>query len=409
MSHQRGVHVANDGILAHAERLLAGPVATRDLALAFDESSARSTDLFVEGTSFYPRMLADIGAATSSVHINQFGFKPGVVGNEFAALLATKASEGVAVRLVVDGRGSDPNERSREMYEKLSVAGVTVCVVRATKPRVQSGPMGTDGPVRWNLTGLGHFDHRKMLIVDGSIGWVGGAGIEDHFNDGRFHDLFLRVTGPVVNQLQLVFLASLRWLSATLPVGHLDDLFPTLDAGSDPVPALVLHNAPGRYKPITAAITAMIEGARDSLDITNPYVVDRGMIHRIADAARRGVRVRLFVPANANNWACAGAQQFHHPTLLDAGVHMLEYPTMLHAKAFVRDGEEVLLGTCNLDAGSLKRFFEIDIRVRSSDLAEQFESRFAAPAEQISGPGRRLSGTKPRVRAAALAAISPLL
>ncbi len=90
------------------------------------------------------------------------------------------------------------------------------------------------------------------------------------------------------------------------------------------------------------------------------------MIQRIANAALRGVRVRLFVPANANNWACAAAQQFHHATLLDAGVRIREYPTMLHAKAFVRDGEDVLLGTCNLEAWSLKRFFEIDIRVRSA-------------------------------------------
>ena len=85
------------------------------------------------------------------------------------------------------------------------------------------------------------------------------------------------------------------------------------------------------------------------------------MIRRIEQAARRGVRVRLFVPANANNWACAAAQQFHHAALLDAGVRILEYPAMLHAKAFVRDGEEVLAGTCNLEAWSLKRFFEIDL------------------------------------------------
>jgi phosphatidylserine/phosphatidylglycerophosphate/cardiolipin synthase-like enzyme len=88
---------------------------------------------------------------------------------------------------------------------------------------------------------------------------------------------------------------------------------------------------------------------------------------------------------------------------------MLEYPTMLHAKAFVRDGEEVLLGTCNLEAWSLKRFFEIDIRVRSRELAAQFHDRFAAPAERVSGPGRRVTGAKQRVRATVFAAISPLL
>jgi phosphatidylserine/phosphatidylglycerophosphate/cardiolipin synthase-like enzyme len=82
---------------------------------------------------------------------------------------------------------------------------------------------------------------------------------------------------------------------------------------------------------------------------------------------------------------------------------------MLHAKAFVRDGEEVLAGTCNLEAWSLKRFFEIDVRVRSPELAARFDERFSAPAEAISTPGRAPAGVGPRLEAAAFAAISPLL
>jgi cardiolipin synthase A/B len=119
--------------------------------------------------------------------------------------------------------------------------------------------------------------------------------------------------------------------------------------------------------------------------------------------------VRLFVPANANNWACAAAQRFHHAKLLDSGVRILEYPTMLHAKAFVRDGEELLAGTCNLEAWSLKRFFEIDLLVRSEALAAEFEGRFATPAEAVSSPGIAVDGMKARARATAFAAISPLL
>jgi phosphatidylserine/phosphatidylglycerophosphate/cardiolipin synthase-like enzyme len=90
-------------------------------------------------------------------------------------------------------------------------------------------------------------------------------------------------------------------------------------------------------------------------------------------------------------------------------VRILEYPTMLHAKAFVRDGEELLAGTCNLEAWSLKRFFEIDLQIRSTTLAAQFEERFSAPAAAASRPGRRLTGTKERLRARAFATISPLL
>ena len=122
--------------------------------------------------------------------------------------------------------------------------------------------------------------------------------------------------------------------------------------------------------------------------MVNPYVTDRRMIGRIEGAARRGVEVRLFVPAKANNWPCAAAQRFHHEALLDAGVRILGHPAMLHAKAFVRDREDVLVGTCNLDAWSLKRFFEIDVLVRSRALAAQLDERFLAPAEAASTPGR---------------------
>jgi cardiolipin synthase len=401
--------VAEERIRANAERLLAAPVSIADLALSFDESRAASTELLVAGTAFYPRMLADIEGAESSIHINQFGFKPGVVGDQFGDLLARKAAAGVAVRLVVDMRGSAPEEGSRDLYERLAASGVEVCVVRATKVRSAVGPLGGGGAPRWNFDTLGHFDHRKMTVVDGRIGWVGGAGIEDHFGDGRFHDLFVRVTGPVVSQLALVFLASFRWLGGIVPATALDALLPVLDPGPDSAPAVVLHNAPGKFRPITTAIGEVIDGAQETLDIANPYVSDAGMIRRIAAAASRGVRVRLFVPANANNWACAAAQQAHHGTLLDAGVRIVEHPAMLHAKAFVGDGEEVLAGTCNLEAWSLKRFFEIDLRVRSRELAAQFEERFAAPAEQISGEGRRLTGRKERAKAKLFAAISPAL
>lgn len=404
-----GVGVTNDRLREHAARLATGPVRRRDLALAFRESSASSVEVLVEGKAFYPPMLDDFASAASSVHVNQFGFRPGAVGDAFAETLIAKAAEGVPVRLVVDRQGSDPERGSGAFYERLTAAGVEVCVVRATQPRAPVGPLGGGGETRWNLAALGHIDHRKFAVVDGRIGWIGGAGIEDHFEDGRFHDVFVRVEGPVVAQLQLVFLAGFRWLGGEVPVAELDALFPLLDEGTAPVPAVVLHNAPGRYRPITDAIARLLEGARSSLDVVNPYVTDRGMIRRIEAAARRGVRVRLFVPANANNWACAAAQQFHHGALLDAGVRILDYPTMLHAKAFVRDGEELLAGTCNLEAWSLKRFFEIDILVRSSAVAAQFDERFSAPAEAASSPGRRLTGVKERARATAFAVLSPLL
>ncbi len=394
---------------ARAERLLAAPVRRSDLALRFEETLASSSEVLVEGRNFYPRMLEDIESATSSVHVNQFGFRPGAIGDVFADALVRKSRAGVPVRVIVDRQGSDPDRSGRAFFERLLSGGVDVRVVRATQLRAPLRPATSGADVRWNVGHLGHIDHRKVVVVDGRIGWVGGAGIEDHFQDGRFHDLFVRVTGPVVSQLQLVFVASFRWLEGVIPSSELGALFPEHPEVVDGAPAVVLHNAPGRYRPISTAIANLLDGAQRSLDVVNPYVTDRGMIRRIEGAARRGVSVRLFVPAEANNWACAAAQHFHHDALLDAGVRILEYPTMLHAKAFVRDGEELLAGTCNLEAWSLRRFFEIDVLVRSRALARQFDERFSAPAEEVSSPGRRIVDARERLKARAFAVLSPLL
>jgi cardiolipin synthase len=392
---ERRPDAATNALRDRALRVVREPVRLADLALAFDETVASTTDLQAGGKNFFPPMLEDIASATTSVHINQYGFRPGAIGERFATTLLAKAAEGVAVRLVVDGSGSCRGRSGHAFYERLRDGGIDVGVVRATRLRAPSQ--------------LGHIDHRKFVVVDGTVGWIGGAGIEDHFDDGRFHDLFLRLTGPVASQLQLVFLATFRWLGGILPEAQLEALFP--DQGTVPgsVPATVLHNAPGSYRPITATIARLLDDARETLDVVNPYVTDRRMIERIERAARRGVCVRLFVPAKANNKACAAAQLCHHGALLAAGVRILGHPAMLHAKAFVRDREEVLIGTCNLDAWSLKRFFEIDVLVRSDQLTAHFDERFAAPAEAASTAGRAATGARERLPAAVFAAISPLL
>ena len=207
-------------VRGRAQRLMGTPVRLADLALAFDESRAATAEVHVDGRGFFPPMLADIGAAASSVHINQFGFRPGTIGEAFATALLAKAAEGVHVRLVVDGQGSRPDGSGRELYGRLLAGGVDVRVVRATRLRARSQPAAAGGPRRWGVSQLGHIDHRKLVVVDGRIGWVGGAGIEDHFDDGRFHDLFVRLTGPVISQLQLVFLATFRWLGGAIAAGR---------------------------------------------------------------------------------------------------------------------------------------------------------------------------------------------
>ena len=341
-------------------------------------------ELHVEGRNFYPPLLADIAQASSSVHITQFGFRAGLVGDRFADVLIAKAGEGVPVRLIVDRQGTDPERGSREFYDRLAAAGIVVYVNSGTQFRAPRGALGAGRPMGWNLRGLGHIDHRKAVVVDGRIGWVGGAGIEDHFENGEFHDLFVRVEGPVVSQLQLVFVASLRWLDGEIPTNEIPELFPPLDEGTSPVPAVVLHNAPGRFRPITDAITELHRRGAGNPRRREP--LRHRPRHDRAD--REGSTAgRARAPVRARQPEQLGlrcAEQFHHGRLLDAGVQLLGYPKMLHAKAFIADGEHVLVGTCNLEAWSLKRFFEIDIGFDSTDLAAQFEERFLAPAEEVS-------------------------
>jgi cardiolipin synthase len=403
-------HVGNHELRAHAERLASAEVVERGaLALAFEQSWAASPELLVEGANFYPRIQQDMEHAESSIHVIQFGFKPGQVGDAFAELLARRAQDGVAVRLVVDANGSAVADRSRAMYERLASAGVEIVVNVGSRLRAARGTFETDPRIHWNLRNAGHIDHRKVVIVDGRVGWVGGAGFEDHFADGRFHDLFVRFEGEVVSQLQLVFVASFRYHEGLLR-GGVDALFPSLGEKPDGAePARVLHNAPGRYRPLTSAIRETIESATEKLDVVNPYVTDRRTILRLVAAARRGVRVRLVVPAEPNNWACGAAEKHHHPALLGAGVQIAEYPTMVHAKALVRDGRDVLAGTCNLEAWSFKRFYEIDVRFDSPGLARTFETDFFAPAIELSREGTVAASSRERVRNAAFAAISPFL
>jgi cardiolipin synthase A/B len=208
-------------------------------------------------------MLADIEAAQTSVHINQFGFRPGVVGDRFADALIRKAKEASPCASWSTGRALRPRRRR---------ASTTSGLLRPASKSASSAEVGSQGargrrrPEVEPL--LGHIDHRKVVLVDGRIGWVGGAGIEDHFQDGRFHDLFLRVTGPVVSHLQLVFVASLRWLGGEIPAEELDDLFPEGDAGE--IPAVVLHNAPGKYRPITDQIARMLDGSAPAEAVSRP-------------------------------------------------------------------------------------------------------------------------------------------
>ena len=175
------------------------------LTLDFKPATATRWELLIDGAAFFPRMLEDIEAATTDIHILIFGFKAGEIGNRFRDVLVAKAAAGVGVRVITEAAFSQPGRASKPFYDTLVAGGVQVVAN-------QGGFLDLDGllgqrRIDWRLDDLGHFDHRKVLVIDGRVGYVGGPGIEDHYTTGT-HDVMLRLEGPIVAQLQAVFLLS---------------------------------------------------------------------------------------------------------------------------------------------------------------------------------------------------------
>ena len=147
-----------------------------------------------------------------------------------AALLERKLADGVEVRVIVDGYGSRPVRRGASRCSRgLAAAGAQI-VVNDVFPLDRDGLFPDDQTLDWRQDEVGRADHRKLYVIDGAIAWTGGAGIEDHFENGGFHDVMVRVTGDVVRQAQAAFLTSFRGHGGPLP----DDLAPLLPRAGRP-------------------------------------------------------------------------------------------------------------------------------------------------------------------------------
>jgi cardiolipin synthase A/B len=371
------VTASDDGAMAATAAFAARPKARpRDARLEYAWATAAELDPQVEGASFFPRILADVEAARESVHILMFGWREGEIGTRMATLLECRLREGVEVRVIVDGFGSRPYGAAREMFTRLAAAGAQI-VVNDLLPPDRDGPFPDGQRIDWRHDEIGRSDHRKLYVVDGRVGWTGGAGLEDHFHDGRFHDVMVRITGDVVRQLQAAFLTAFHGHGGAVPT----DLGRSFPEPGDPgsIPVALAQSLPGGFVAATQAIREQIAGARERLAIMNPYVTDREMLRLIMAAARRGVAVRLVVSKRSNSGAATAALRHHYPELHAAGVEVWELPgTVVHAKVVVAD-DLVSFGTVNLDAWALYRNSEMMVLARSAELAERFEERLFAP------------------------------
>ena len=324
--------------------------------------------LLQNGDQIFPPMLADIAAARQSVHVESYIWWKGPICDKLASALATKASQGVEVRLLVDASGGRKMDRK---LEKLMLdSGVQVRQFH---------------PLRFsNLGRMNNRDHRKLAIIDGRIAYIGGFGFakewEGHAQDrDHWRDTGLRVNGPVVNRIQGAFCEN--WIEETGEVPAGEKYFPHLGAAG-PTQAHVAYTSPnGSVSSVQVLYYLAITSARREIIIQNPYVLpDDDAIAALGDAVKRGVDVKIMVPATGSSDSPIVQHASHHQfgALLKNGVKIWEYrPTLLHQKIIVVDGIWSCVGSTNFDDRSFQLNDEISLGVLDRNVANGLRTAFA--------------------------------
>jgi cardiolipin synthase A/B len=319
--------------------------------------------VFTNGVAFYPAMLNAIGQATRSINMELYIFQPGKVASQFVAELSSKARAGVTVTIVVDALGS------------LSLWGRPLRRLRRAGCRVESYQR-----LRWySLARLNNRTHRELLVIDGKVAFVGGAGIADWwaypaFKRMRWHrpwrDTMARIEGPVVAALQGV--AAENWLECCGEILTGPGYFPSLTKVGDTTAFVVKSSPSDRATASRVTFQTLMEGADRSIHISTPYFLpDRSLRRALLETARRGVKITVIVPGRGTDqkWVrLASRRMWGH--LLEAGIRIFEYRnTMTHAKVLVVDELWSVLGTTNIDNRSFEHNDEVNVAMRDSTLA----------------------------------------
>ena len=318
------------------------------------------------GDAIFPPMLQAIESARVSVCFETFIYWSGDIGDRFADALIRAAGRGVAVHLVFDWIGS--RELQPQLLTRFREAGIVVHLYHR---------------LSWlHLGRLNNRTHRKLLVVDGHLGFTGGVGIGEQWTGNaqdaqHWRDMHYAVTGPVVAQMQAVFLDN--WIKVSGNVMHGPAYFPPLEA-SGHMDAQMFGSSPsGGAESMQLMFLLAITAARRIIDIASPYFVpDRLTIDTLVAAAQRGVLVRVLVPGRrTDNGFARRASQRHWGRLLRAGIAIFEYlPTMMHSKFMVIDGEWTTVGSANFDNRSFRLNDEANLNVFSIALAEQHATLF---------------------------------
>jgi cardiolipin synthase A/B len=309
-------------------------------------------EVFTNGTCFYPAMLDAIRKAERSVNLECYIFNSGEVGDAFVQALADRARAGVVVTVVADAIGS--SGMSSAELNTLADAG---CRLEWYQP------------VTWyRLARLNNRTHREILVVDGCIAFVGGAGIADWWmkSTGPHHpawrDTMVRLEGPIVAALQGVFVEN--WLECCGEILSGPEFFPEVPRAGDTTAIVVKSSPSDRATVSRVAFQVLIEGAEKEVRIETPYFLpDRTLRRALAATAKRGVRITIIVPGPRTDqrWVRIASRRMYGE-LLAAGVRILEYePSMTHVKTLLVDDHWAIVGTTNVDNRSFEHNDEVNV------------------------------------------------
>jgi cardiolipin synthase len=333
--------------------------------------------VFTNGPQFYPAMLEAIRGATRSINMECYIFQSGRVADAFVEALSERAKLGVNVTIVVDAIGS------------FRLWGGPLGRLRKAGCRIEAYQR-----MEWHrLARLNNRTHRELLIVDGKIAFVGGAGIADWWmyeskRRGKpWRDTMARIEGPVVAALQGV--AAENWLECCGEIITGPEYFPALEPAGETTAFVIKSSPSDRATASRVAFQLLMEGADHQVQVHTPYFLpDRALRRALVAIARRGVAVSVIVPGRITDqrWVRYASRRMWGQ-LLDAGVRIFEYrKAMTHAKVLIVDESWTVLGTTNIDNRSFEHNDEISLAMRDPALAarllEDYE-RDMADSEEI--------------------------
>jgi cardiolipin synthase A/B len=320
----------------------------------------KATEL-INGDQIFPAMLDAIRSAKETVLFETYIYWSGEVGEQFAEALAERARAGVHVHVLVDWVGSARMDDA--LIDRMKQAGVQLEKYH---------------PLRWyNLGRLNNRTHRKLLIVDGRIGFTGGVGIAqlwtgnaqdpEHWRDSHF-----RVEGPVVAQMQSVMLDN--WVKTNGAVLHGPQYFPPLEPVGTQKAQVFSSSPSGGSESMLMMYLLAITAAKKSIDLSSAYFVPDAITRRaLAKAVARGVKVRIILPGeNIDAETVRRASRGLWGDLLEAGVEIYEYqPTMYHCKVMIVDGFMTSVGSTNFDVRSFRLNDEANLNIYDREFAQR--------------------------------------